>query len=433
MTPGKRKHGREHWPNGLQQNDQGYWYYLRPDLPRNHPDKRINIGRTHEGKEITYIEAADVARQFNSLYGCGGPLANKIMNQLKPQAQEVPTSDQIPEYRRPQLVSDYIDRMVNVILPARKINGEPLSQRYLQECRRHYRNIKSKLGDYLLTDSEMTHQVINSFLLEIGTTPEVFNMYRLRLVDMYKHARSEGIQVTNFPEMILQQRKGKKKRQQIMLPGDKPGEFGLDPHTAYQAIFDQASFPVQCAMDLSLNALQRRNEVQSWRRDWSRDDKDGRFIYIMISKTKKKNAADSYIRVPESLPVVHSGFGFSTIGEIIRHCTKGSLSQYLVFKMPERQRSNWSSMEKEHPWQLAPKDISMGFAEARDKTGLYDHLPSDQRPGFHKLLNLGQYFRKQQGWTTEQISNLRGHGSISTTDIYLEGHNWKTIEIPKTE
>ena len=46
------------------------------------------------------------------------------------------------------------------------------------------------------------------------------------------------------------------------------------------------------------------------------------------------------------------------------------------------------------------------------------------------LIALGEFLRKKQGWTEEQIAALREHTKVSTTKIYLEGHEWTTVEIP---
>lgn len=67
---------------------------------------------------------------------------------------------------------------------------------------------------------------------------------------------------------------------------------------------------------------------------------------------------------------------------------------------------------------------------ARDATGLYAHLPIEQRPSFHELLPLGEHLRERQGWTAQHIQRLRGHTQESTTKIYLEGNDWTTVEVP---
>ena len=206
--------------------------------------------------------------------------------------------------------------------------------------------------------------------------------------------------------------------------------IGVDGIEAYKAIFSAAERPIQCAMELELNILQRREEIHRWRSDWSRDDTDGRYVYIRISKTHKHGIA-SYIRVPESMPVAHSELGARTLGELIRKCRgDGIHSPHLVHRKPKRVKA---AKSREHPFQLTPQQISKGFANARDACGIYDHLPAEQRPTFHELIALGEHLREKQGWTPQQIQRLRGHTKESTTKTYLEGHSWTTIEAPASQ
>ncbi|KRT55851.1 hypothetical protein [endosymbiont of Ridgeia piscesae] len=88
------------------------------------------------------------------------------------------------------------------------------------------------------------------------------------------------------------------------------------------------------------------------------------------------------------------------------------------------------SKEKKHPFQLSLQEISNGFKEARDATGLFDDMAPAARPSFHELLGLGELLREKQGWSLKQIQTLRGHTRESTTKLYLDGHEWTTVEVP---
>lgn len=384
-----------------------YYYYMRPDLPAGHPDRYNGFGYVSEQ------EAIDAARQLNQLFGPGGDLITKVLERAKGDGKDQGT------------LGDYIETFVGKILSARRINGHPMSQHTLAEYGRLYRNIKGKLG--ALVFRAITQSDLADFLDEIGTTAEVYNKYRARLVDLYRHAVSDGVVSENLAVKIVPRDKEMKKRQRITLPGDKPGTAALDGIETYRKIWEKADREIQCAMELSLNALQRREEIHRWRFDWSRDDEDGRHAYIRISKTHKHGIA-AYIRVPESLPIVHSEFGASTLGELIQHCRSDGLhSPHLVHRKPKRMKK---AKRREHPFQLTPQQISKGFAAARDATGLYDHLEPKSKPSFHELLALGEHLREKQGWSTEQLQRLRGHTKESTTKIYLEGHEWTTVESP---
>lgn len=411
MAPRKRRKDRQHWPSNLYAAKKGrglYYYYLRPDLPVDHPERYNGFGYVAEA------EAIDAARQLNQVFGAGGDLAARVIGKAKGEPEQL-------------LLTDYIKTFVEKTLPARRINGHPLSEHTLTEYKRLYRNIDAKLGKQPLRT--ITQGELADMLDELGTTAEVYNKYRTRLVDLYRHAVSDGKVPENLPEKIVPRDKEKKQRQRITLPGDKPGTAALDGIKAYRAIWKEADHAIRCAMELSLNCLQRRQEIFRWRRDWSRDDADGRHVYIRISKTHKHGIA-AYIRVPESLPLVHSEFGAKTLGELIKHCyADGVASPHLVHRRPKRVKK---AKGREHSFQLTAQQISKGFAAARDASGLYDHLPDEQKPTFHELIALGEHLRKKQGWSEGDLQRLRGHTKESTTKLYLEGHEWVTITPPTT-
>ena len=102
------------------------------------------------------------------------------------------------------------------------------------------------------------------------------------------------------------------------------------------------------------------------------------------------------------------------------------MSPFLVHWKPKRIKAG----EKAHWTQLSPKQISDGFAEARDATGLFDSVPIEERPTFHELIALGAHLRLESGWTESQIQRLKGHTSVQMTQVYLEGHSWTKVEIP---
>jgi len=416
MTPPKRNSDRRHWPENLQattrKDGRLYYYYLRPDLPKGDPNRNETFGYCEEK------DAIDAAKQLNQLFSPGGPMVQRVINRLS-------TGDNIPEVT---LFCDYIKKFTTIILRNRLINGSKLSTQTLKEYDRLYRNIDTALGHRPFTS--ITQADYSAFLEEAGTTHEVYNKYRSRLTDLCKHAVSDGIIPENIPLKIVRKCQEKKKRPPLTLPGDHPSKPGLDPRAVYDAIYDQATPAIKNAMELALNFLQRRSEIQRWHRDWSYTNTDGKkIIYVIISKTHK-HGSDSYIGISEDIPVVHSRKGANTLGELVALCLKGTLCPYLVQQKPKR--GNRKSTEKKHLWQLSPKQISDGFAAARDASGLYDHLPKGEKPTFHKIINLGQLLRREQGWSDQQVSDLRGHSKISTTEIYFEGHNWKLIEAPKS-
>ncbi|MDR9441048.1 MAG: phage integrase Arm DNA-binding domain-containing protein, partial [Halomonas sp.] len=251
MAPKRRRKDRAHWPSNLYASKKArgpYYYYLRPDLPTNDPGRYNGFGY------VTEKQAIDAARQLNQVFGSGGDLAGQILKRSRRCASDT-------------TLAEYVDQFLDLKLPARRINGHPLSEHTLKEYRRLYRNIKSGLGSIPMKAVEQTD--LADFLEDIGTTPEVFNKYRTRLIDLWKSAMSDGVVTEGLPMRILPRDKAIKKRQRITLPGDKPGTAALNGIEAYRAIFEQADHAIQCAMELSLNALQRREEIRRWRFDWS--------------------------------------------------------------------------------------------------------------------------------------------------------------------
>lgn len=411
MVPRARK-DRKSWPDNLQctvrKDGREYFWYRRPDLPAGHADKVQVMGY------ISEREAIDAARQLNQVFAPGGSIAARILEKTKSD-----TKDQIT-------IGHYVDHMLTKVLPERRINGHPMSARTIEEYTRLYGNIKNEIGGLPLLGVRQSD--IADCLNALGSTAEVFNKYRTRMIDLYKNARSDGYQVENWPERIIPKDKEPKKRKRITLPGDRPGVYGLEGTAAYQAIFDKADRATQCAMELALNALQRREEIHRWRFDWSYDDKDGRYVYVRISKTHK-HGIESYIRIPEAMPTAYSAFGAETLGELVRACRDDIPCPFLVHRRPKRVKK---AKGRSHPFQLLPGQVSNGFADARDASGIYAHLPKEQKPTFHELIALGEHLREKQGWTREHLRQLRGHTKESTTKIYLEGHEWSTVEFPKS-
>ncbi|KPK37622.1 MAG: hypothetical protein AMJ69_10940, partial [Gammaproteobacteria bacterium SG8_47] len=123
-----------------------------------------------------------------------------------------------------------------------------------------------------------------------------------------------------------------------------------------------------------------------------------------------------------------SEWGCATLGEIIERCRDKVLSPYLVHKRPKQIRK---TKQKDHWTQLSPQEISKGFAQAREASGLYRELAPNERPSFYELLSLGEFLRQKQGWSVPEIQQLKGHTSERMTRKYLEGHEWTTVQVPE--
>ncbi|PCJ32163.1 MAG: hypothetical protein COA90_04105 [Gammaproteobacteria bacterium] len=298
---------------------------------------------------------------------------------------------------------DFLDTYRDEVIPARRVNGFPLSDVTIHEQGRVIGHIITELGHLDIT--KVTQKDIAEYLA-MQSTAETYNKHRSLLITIFKQAISEGIIEANLPERILKRDLGQTLRSRLSLE-------------QYKLIYQYASPVIQNAMELSLNALQRRADIQSWRFDCEKDD----FFYIIQSKTRKHGKA-AYLRIPVDLPVTHSEAKHKTLGDIVKACRDSNVCPFVIHQQPKKRRP---SKEKEHSMQLSGKEISNGFTQARKKAG----IEGDHPPTFHELLGLGEYLREQQGWSIKQLQTLRGHTSEKMTLKYLEGHSWTTVEMVK--
>jgi len=381
MSPRRSRHNRDLPPNLYYTNKpRGRYYYYR------HPEtgKRTSLG---------YDKAAaiDAANQVNAHLAIGRDLVTKIMTG---QTGAI-------------TLGEYIHRYLTEILPARKIKGEPLSRDYLRETTRIFHRIEEALGAGRPLQ-QITQAQLAAYLNQIRSV-EARIQHRVRLVQLYRAAISDGILQVNLAENILPPDRGKRLRERLDLEG-------------YSAIFQHAAPAIQNAMELSLNTLQRRADIQKWQ---FKDQRDGH-AYIIQSKTRK-HGPSAWLRIPLTLPLVHSERGDRTLADLINRCRDDIPCPYLIHQRPRRVKK---SAEKAHPFQLSRKQISDGFAAAREASGRFAHLEPAQRPTFHEIIALGELLRQKEGWSVREIQTLRGHTNARMTEHYLEGHEWTTVAIP---
>ncbi len=117
-------------------------------------------------------------------------------------------------------------------------------------------------------------------------------------------------------------------------------------------------------------------------------------VHIVISKTKN-HCTESYIRVPVTLPLVHSERGCQTLQQLIASCRKDDVaSPFLVHHKPGRKLK---SKEKEHWTQLSPKQISDGFTQAAKDSGFFGNLKAGERPTLHECIALVSICMRRPG------------------------------------
>ena len=366
---------------GGKRDGQKYYMYKHPVSGKKH------------GMGYDKAEAVEAAKEVNAVLGVGSNLVSRVTGNV---------------YSNTTL-GQFIDKFINNILPARRIKGQPLSAAYIRESKRIFGKIAEGLGANRPMAS-IQQKELSSYLNTIESA-DASNQHRIRLIQLWRHAMSDEVVSENLPEKVIRRDNVQRQRERLTLEW-------------YIEIFKHARFSIQCAMELSLNSLQRRADVRKWRFD----DQVEEYAQIIQQKTRK-HGPSAWLRIPLDLPTAHSDFGADTLGQLITVCRDDIPCPYLVHERPERIRKCNS---KKHPFQLSEGAISRGFAVARDKTGLFDKWEKGTAPTFHEILSLGQYLRQQQGWSKQQRMLLRGHTSESTTEIYDEGHTWTTFEVPNT-
>lgn len=360
-------------PNGL------YYVYRNPNTKK----------RTALGYERN--EAILAANQANAHLAITGDLLGKIMRGQTHLVQ----------------LGEYINRYKTDILPSRRVNGHALSKAYLAECVRILTRFEEHMGSQRTIAGIQQHEI--AAYLNRQSSNDAYNQHRKMLAGLYTYAVSDGLAADNLPTKIVKRDRDARVRDRLTLEG-------------YKAIYEMASPAIRNAMELSLNAMQRRADIQKWQ---FKDQRDG-FAFIIQSKTHK-HGPSAWLQIPLTLPVAHSENGATNLAEVIRACRDDVPCPYLVHQRPQRVKK---SRQKTHPFQLSPKQISDGFAEARDACHQFKDMPAAKRPTFHELLALGEHLREQQGWTAEQIQLLRGHTNVKTTKGYLDGHTWTLVKVP---
>ncbi|MDT8311913.1 MAG: tyrosine-type recombinase/integrase [Methylophaga sp.] len=298
---------------------------------------------------------------------------------------------------------DYLQYWRDVVMPKKRVNGSPLSSNTVREYKRIINTLITELGHH--SETSITQRDIAEYL-ETRSSAEVYNKHRTLLVMIFKQMVSDGKVPVNIAANIIKRDAEKVKRQALSIE-------------QYKVIYSYATPAIRNAMELSLNALQRRGEIQRWRFD----SKHGDYYQVIIEKTKK-HGKDSMLEIPATLPVAFSAAGAKTLDEVIRNCRDELACPFVIHEQPKRRRE---SKEKQHSMQLSLKQISDGFAEAREAAGIITEYP----PTFHELLALGEALRMKQGWTLQQIQKLRGHRKEKTTQDYLDRQiTWVRIEVP---
>ena len=284
------------------------------------------------------------------------------------------------------VIEDLIDEFETQFLPQKKY-----SERTLEE-------IGYKLAEYKRTwpgkpVSEFTTRLLALFINEKPNSSYI--KHRGLLQDLFKFAVSQGYR-EDSPAALLMEREA--------------DTIDRKPHTkeGYDAIYKIAPDWLQRAMEIALTCLQRRADLTRLHKD--QIDLDRNTITVTQHKTEKyKTPVFIEIEMGERLR------------KAVSACLKsGILCPYLLHRRPERIKKG-----KLHPFALTDGFLSKQFAKYRDLSGVYDHLPKNEKPTWHSLRGLGIFLYQEAGYPNEYIMALSGHASEEMVEYYADGHKAK--------
>ncbi len=337
-------------------NGKIYYKYHHPSMPKAEP---------FGSDRAKAIEAANI---LNTQLSSGADLVAKVLN---------------PDTKT---FSDYISEF-KAHLNTRTVNTESLSEQTLAEYHRIIASFEKHLGSYPL--NIITRKHCADMLGEYPLKSQ--NKYRSILVLMFDYAVSDGTIEENPAAKIMPTPKQKRTRQPLSLEG-------------FKAIYPHATPEMKNAMDLALLTLQRREDIRNFTfADWDDIDK----VRMRQSKTWKHGNFLEFEIAGTSLE--------SLIKRIRAECALPT--PYLVHRNPERRKKNKT---RDHWTQLAPRQISDGFKEARDASGFYSHLEPEEQPTFHEIRALGADLYIDMGWSEAEVQALLGHTSLKQTMEYLD-------------
>lgn len=294
------------------------------------------------------------------------------------------------------LVKDHVDWVLNTHLPSRRRpNGDPLSKSTLDRWRLNLNKVKEAWGNM---DIKVVDRAAVVKLLD-PLPPVSHNKARADLEQFFRLAQARGMRADNPVEGTID-----KDEVEVRLRLEKK---------AYDAIYAEAPEWLRLAMELERLSLQRPTDLCQLKKDsW-----DGQRWWVRQGKSRGH------------------GYGLRRItphadlAQAIKACVEFRVEDcdYLLNHRPEKKRKPEGM---EHWAQLSDERLSRAFAEIRDRLGLYKDIPKDkQAPSFYEIKALGTRLYEEAGWPTSRIQALAGHQKEDTTQVYLDRHKEKWVEV----
>ncbi|EIV7481107.1 phage integrase SAM-like domain-containing protein [Escherichia coli] len=306
-----------------------------------------------------------------------------------------------------QPFSDHVDRIM-----ARAVADEKPSPSTLDDWNNDVLRVKEFYTDIPACDIELEHvnQFINRY--HADASANVQNRKVSFLKKLFSYAVDESLMMDNPAARKKMRRVEEKKRKRLPLDIFITMRNAADPW-------------LRTAMDLALQTTHSRLEVSRIKYSirepkngvcgcvWLDEPENGIYgtLYIHRQKVQKKEA--SHVAIPIG----------GELKRIIDDSRDSVASPYVVHRIPER--NNKRSKEVSHPTQVAPDYLSRSFSALRDKLGLCDHLPLDERPTFHEIRALAAHLFDSQGIDPQ---GRMAHSDAKSTKIYTSNHiDWVMV------
>jgi len=198
----------------------------------------------------------------------------------------------------------------------------------------------------------------------------------------------------------------------------------------YKSIHEVSPLWLQTAMDLSLQTTHARLEIVriEYRLKAPSDTRNGCYwfdspvngIYgtMYINRQKVLGNEEAHVAIPIGVE----------LKRIIDSSKDKLLCPYVVHRQPDSRRKAVSE-DCKHPLQVSPDYLSVAFRKHRDSTGLFNDIPSAQRPTFHEIRALSSKLFKDQGVDPQ---SRMAHKDARSTKVYTDNHV-SFVEVPHAE
>lgn len=282
-----------------------------------------------------------------------------------------------------------------------------LAEKSLRLLRYDIKLMSETLGDIPVNDVTVYHcaEFLDQWLRD-GKRRMAARM-RSQLIKCFNYAIANGLADTNpATKTLAVEAKVHRKR----LTKDQ-----------FDAIYALAPAHIQNAMMIGMLTLQRREDIAAMQ---FKDIREG-VLYVKQQKTSraKKGKRDDSVNEAAHLAIHVT----PALGNIISRCRQtGIVSRYLIHHLRGRKSSGATNIEVKPGMPLQPDNITRGFATARNRSGLFDDVPANERPTFHEIRSLGAHLYREQGIDPQA---LLGHTDAKMTKHYLDGHGieWTVV------